>query len=109
MPNALYPHKAGPNDWIIYIQSIFHKSRGVSGRERTISNLPGLDDLTPGQSVGLAVTPKGQLHIFFSGIHLGQIATDVPVDTPIWGMADIFGQCTKIKSETLRGESCGVI
>ena len=75
----------------------------------TIPGLPGLNGLIPGQSVGVAVTHKGELHIFFNGIHLGQIVNDIPVDTPIWGVADIFGPCTKIKSEILSGESCGVV
>ena len=74
-----------------------------------IPGLPDLDELTPGQSVGVAVTPKGELCIFFNGIHVGPIANDIPVDTPIWGVADIFGRCTKIKSEILSGESCGVV
>ena len=74
-----------------------------------IPGLPNLYDLTPGQSVGVAVTPKGEFHIFFNGKHIGQIANDIPVDTPIWGVADIYGQCTKIKSEILSGESCGVV
>ena len=74
-----------------------------------IPGLPYLYDLTPGQSVGVAVTHKGELHIFFNGIHLCQIANDIPVDTPIWGVADICGDCTKIKSEILSGESCGVV
>ena len=74
-----------------------------------IPGLPDLDDLTPGQSVGVAVTPEGELHIFFNRKHLCQIANDIPVDTPIWGVADIYGDCTKIKSEILSGESCGVV
>ena len=74
-----------------------------------IPGLPDLNDLTPGQSVGVAVTPKGELHIFMNGKHVGQIANDIPEDTPIWGVADIYGHCTKIKSEILSGESCGVV
>ena len=74
-----------------------------------IPGLPALYHLTPGQSVGVAVTPKGELHIFMNGKHLGQIANDIPVDTPIWGVADIYGRCIKIKSEILSGESCGVV
>ena len=100
---------AGPNDWIIKYQSIYHNTQGRRSRGRIIPGLSDLYDLTPGQSVGVAVTPKGELHIFFNGKHLCQIANDIPVDTPIWGVADIHGGCTKIKSEILSGESCGVV
>ena len=100
---------AGPNDWIVGYQSIYHNTQGRSGRGRMIPGLPRLIGLTPGQSVGVAVTHKGELHIFFNGKHLGQIANNIPIDTPIWGVVDMYGRCTKIKSEILSGESCGVV
>ena len=109
MPEGLYGDSAGPNDWIIDIQSIYHNAQGRYGRGRMIPGLPNLNDLTYGQSVGVAVTPKVELHIFINGKHIRQIVNDIPVDTPIWGVADIFGQCTKIKSEILSGKSCGVV
>ena len=37
-----------------------------------------------------------------------RIATGLPVDTPLWGAADVWGKCTKIKSEILSGKSGGV-
>ena len=109
MPAELYCASAGPNDWIIEDHSIYHNTRERLGRGRMIPGLPYLYDLTPGQSVGVTVTPKSKLHIFFNGIHLGQIGNDIPVDTPIWGVVDIYGDCTKVKSEILSGESCGVV
>ena len=105
----LYGASAGPNDWIIDSQFIYHNTQGRRGRGRMIPGLPNLYGLTPGQSVGVAVTPKGELYIFFNRKHVGQIVKDIPVDTPIWGVADICGRCTKIKSEILSGESCGVV
>ena len=31
------------------------------------------------------------------------------MNTPLWGVADVFGKCTKIKSEIMSGESSGVV
>ena len=66
-----------------------------------------LEYLTPGQSVGLLFTHNGQLHIFINGKHCYEMATELPGDIPLWGIADVFGKCTKIKSEFISGESSG--
>ena len=55
MPDWLYAASAGPNDWIIKYQSIYHNTQGERGR-RMIPGLPHLNGLTPGQSVGLEVS-----------------------------------------------------
>ena len=31
------------------------------------------------------------------------------MDTPLWGVADVYGLCVKIKSEIMSGESSGVV
>ena len=91
----------GPHEWIY--KENWHKG------SRNFPGLPDLDELTPGQSVGLLVTPNGQLHPFLNGEHCCEIATGLPVDTPLWRVADVFGKCTKIKSEIMSGESSGVV
>ena len=32
------------------------------------------------------------------------VATGLPVNKPLWGAVDVYGNCTKIKSEMLSGE-----
>ena len=94
---------AGPHEWNYNDRSLFHNKQ-----EREFPDLPSLDDLTRGQTVGLMVTTNGQLHFFLDGRHCKKIATGLPVDTPLWGAASVQGKCTKIKSEILSGESGGV-
>ena len=72
------------------------------------TNFPSLNDLTPGQKVGLLVTTSGQLHFFLDGRHCKEIATGLPVDKPLWGAASVYGRCTTIKSEILSGKPCSV-
>ena len=94
---------AGPNEWIYWNRIIYHNNCG-----REFPDLTSLDDLTPGQTVGLLVTSNGQLHLFLDGQHCKKIATELPVDTPLWGVASMYARCTKIKSDILIGESGGV-
>ena len=104
MPTDLYSRVVGLHEWVYKSNVIYHNN--------TWSNLPdppSLDDPTPGQSVGLLVTPNGQLHLFHNDKHYREIATGLPVDTALWGVADMFGKCTKIKSEIMSGESSGVV
>ena len=100
MPSSL----SGLHAWVYDGNSIRHNKE-----KREFPDLPDLDDLTPGQSVELLVTPSGQLHLFLDGEHRHEIATGLPVDTPLWGMADVLGRCTKIRSEIMSGESSGIV
>ena len=104
VPSDLPPTKAGSHEWICYNISIYHNKQPSK-----FPDLPSLNDLTPGQSVGLLVTPNGQLHLFLNGEHRHEIATGLPVDTPLWGVATVCANCTKIKSEIMSGESSGVV
>ena len=102
VPDGLYSYRTGRNNWIIADQHTHHLSQ-----RSLIPDLPLMHELTLGQSVGLAISPKSEIHIFFNGTHLDKIWTYIPVGTPIWGVVDIFGECNMIKSEILSGESCG--
>ena len=104
MPTELPNDRAGPHQWICFGRFIYHNRQSSEFEE-----CPNLHALTPGQSVGLLVTPNGQLHLFLDGKYCLEIATGLPVDTPLWGAADVFGRCTKIKSEIMSGESSGVV
>ena len=103
VPRDLPDWGAGRHEWNYWDSTLFHNKQ-----ERDFPDLPSLDDLTRGQTVGLLVTTNGQLHLFLDGQHRKEIATGLPVDTPLWGAADVNGNCTKIKSEILSGESGGV-
>ena len=103
VPQCLEGSDAGPHEWIFDDDSLFH-----NGNRRDFRGLPSLNDLTPGQSVGLRVTHSGQLHLFVDDELRWEITTGLPVDTPMWGVADLYDRCTKIKSE-LMSESSGVV
>ena len=103
VPSDLPDSDAGPHEWNYYDRTLYHNKRG-----REFPDLPSLNALTLGHTVGLLVTTNGQLHLFLDGRHCKEIATGLPVDTPLWGTADVFGRCTKMKSEILSGESGGV-
>ena len=96
--------KFGPHEWLFIGESLYHHKKPTK-----FNDLLCIDDLTPGQSVGLLVTANGQLHLFIDGKHCREIATGLPVDTPLWGAAGVQGKCTKIKSEIMSGESSGVV
>ena len=90
----------GPHEWYYWDNTLYH-----NGQFSGFPDLPSFSDLTPGQTVGFLVTTNGQLHLFLDGQHRKKIATGLPVDTPLWGVAHVYDNCTKIKSEILKGES----
>ena len=94
--------EAGPHEWIWESSLIYHNDQTYSAPCR-------LKDLTAGHSVGLLVTPSGQLHIFLDDKHQSEVLTGLPVHIPLWGMADVYGRCVKIKSEMMSGRSSGVV
>ena len=98
VPSYLPDETAGAHEWNYWNKSLSHKGLLY------FSDLPSLYDLSRGQSVGLLVTPNGQLHLYLDGQHRKMIATGLPVNVPLWGAADIHGPCIKIKSEILSGE-----
>ena len=100
VPRDLPDRGAGPHEWNYWGRTLFHNKQ-----RREFPDLPSLHDLPRGQTVGLLVTTNGQLHVFLDGQHRKEIATGLPVDTPLWGAASVCGKCTKIKSEILSGES----
>ena len=58
-----------------------------------------LVELHVGQSVGLLVTRDGDLHLFVDGKHREMVWSGLPTDQPLWGVADVCGQCVKIKAD----------
>ena len=109
LPNDVPHHLSGTcssassHEWVYFGNYICYKKQ-----RSDFPDLPSLNDLTPGNSVGLLVTPNGQLDLFLDGEYRCEIANGLPVDTPLWGVADVYGPCAKIKSEILSGESSDV-
>jgi len=73
-----------------------------NGQEKTVSI--NLVELHVRQSVGLLVTRGGDLHLFVDGKHREMVWSGLPTDQPLWGAADVCGQCTKIKADILCGK-----
>ena len=90
---------AGGHEWNYRNRSLWH-----NGSYSEFPHLPSLHDLTTNQSVGLLVTTNGQLHLYLDGRHVQEVATGLPVTTPLWGAVDVCYNCAKIKSEILSGE-----
>lgn len=99
VPDYLPCGKASEHEWYYSAQCLYHNRRS-----HYFPDLPSLSGLTPGQTVGLLVTAGGELHLFLDGRHRKKIASGLPVHTPLWGAADVYGTCTKIKSEILNSK-----
>ena len=94
---------AGPHEWYYSGQSLWH-----DGSYTKFPHLPSLDELSTHQTVGLLISTNGQLHVYIDGRHSECIASGLPVNKPLFGAVDVYGKCTKIKSEFLSGELDGV-
>ena len=102
VPSYLPFNTSGPHEWNYRWSSLWHDRREIS------TGLPLLTNLERHQSVGLLLTSDGQLHVYHDGRHTKKVATNLPVNHHLWGAVDVFGDCTKIKSELLSGELDGV-
>ena len=102
IPNPVPPYlqssDSGPHEWNYIGSSLWHNGEEIS------TGLPYLVDLKPHQTVGLLLTSDGQLHVYHDGRHTKKVATDLPINHHLWGVVDVCGKCTKIKSELLSGE-----
>ena len=61
-------------------------------------------NLGVGESVGLLVTRDGDLHLFVDGKHREMVWSRLPIDQLLWGVADVYGNCVKIKADILCGK-----
>ena len=102
VPSYLQYDDSGPHEWNYRELSLWHNGRIIS------TDLPDLDHLKCHQTVGLLLTSDGQLHVYNDGRHTKKVATNLPVNHHLWGAVDVYGDCTKIKSELLSGELDGV-
>ena len=59
VPRELPLGNAGPHEWNYYGQLLFH-----DGSSTNFPHLPSLDKLSTHQTVGLLISPNGQLHVY---------------------------------------------
>ena len=82
---------SSPNYWILSYDVVYN-----SDQKRQITF--NLRYLSVGQSVGCRVTLNGELHCYVDGEFQCIGWTGLPTDIPYWGVADVYGPVTKIKS-----------
>ena len=104
VPHYLLPLSgAGSDEWYYEDQSLYHNRKRTDFR-----HLPSLNDLRTEERVAIQITDTGKMNIFFNGKFAETIASGLPTDTHLYGAVDVFGPCSKIKSELLSGELDGV-
>ena len=91
----------GPQDWY-YMQKWIFNNGDICSPE-----LPNIDNLNINQTIGLLISSDTKLHVYLNGHHITTVS-GLPVDSHLWGVVDVFANCTKIKSELLSGELDGV-
>ena len=101
VPFTLYGERTGPQDWYYMGNRIYNNGKKCS------PELPDIYNCNTNQTIGLLLSSNGHLHIYFDGHHLTTVS-GLPVDSHLWGAVDVYGDCTKIKSELLSGELDGV-
>ena len=100
---GLPDYSASNNEWYYDGNTLFHNLSSTD-----YSHLPSLHDCEVGNKIGLLLLPNGELHLFLDGKNSAQLATGLPVRESLFGAVDVYGRCTKIKSEILSGELDGV-
>ena len=103
VPYYLPDYGASNNEWYYWGNTLYHNHSHTN-----YSHLPSLDDFEVGNKIGLLLLPNGELHLFLDGKNSAQLATGLPVHKSLFGVVDVIGRCTKIKSEILSGELDGV-
>ena len=93
-------YQASSNDWVYSGNQLLHNKTATD-----FSHLPSLNDRPPvGFSVGLLIDNTGALHIFFNGTSSERLATGLPIHKRLWGVVDVLGIYSMIKSEMLSGK-----
>ena len=99
VPSYLPITVAGSDAWYYYDNRLYHNQSYTE-----FPNIPSLHNLSIQQNIGVQISSNGQLHLFIDGKHMDCVATDLPVNKPLWGAVDVSCRCTEIKSEMLSGE-----
>ena len=101
VPSDLRGRETGPQDWVYSYKSIWNNGENCS------PELPDTFTLNTNQTIGLLISSDTKLHVYLDGRHVTTVS-GLPVDSHLWGAVDVYGDCTKIKSELLSGELDGV-
>ena len=97
VPSLLDGESTGPQDWVYEGYWIWNNRKKCS---------PGLHNthtLNTNQTIGLLISSDTKLHIYLDGRRITTVS-GLPVDSRLWGAVNVYGICTKIKSELLSGE-----
>ena len=81
--------------WLYWNKSVFH-----GGNEQQLSR----ESLKKGDSLGCCITRDGDLEIYINGKERAVGWRNVPVDKPLWGVVDMYGNGVTIQSEFYCGE-----
>ena len=101
VPYTFTEGNIGPQDWVYGSKWIWNNGKKCS------PELPNTFTLNTNQTIGLLISSDTKLHVYLDGHHITTVS-GLPVDSHLWGAVDVFGNCTKIKSELLSGELDGV-
>ena len=69
------------------------------GEKKRISEHCSLFDVGVDQTAGMCFTSTGILYLLIDGEVRGMGWKGLPTDEPLWGVADVYKRCTKIKLE----------
>ena len=99
VPRYLPTGGASNSEWYYSGNTLYHNHSSTN-----YYHLPSLHDFQVGNKIGLLLLPNGELHLFLDGKNSAQLATGLPVHKSLFGAVDVWGRCSKIKSEILSGE-----
>ncbi|XP_064384539.1 probable serine/threonine-protein kinase DDB_G0271682 [Halichondria panicea] len=59
-----------------------------------------IHDFGVGDSLGMLLTLEKEVHWFVNDVWRGSVRVeDYPLDTPMWGVVDVYGRCKQVKAE----------
>ena len=92
VPHSTYDLFTSENYWILSYSTVHHK-----GREKKVEF--DLYDLTVGDIIGCSIHEDGTLHYYVNGKDRGVGWDDkLPVNQAVYGIVDVYGCVTKIRS-----------
>ena len=63
------------------------------------------DALVVGDSLGMLLTLEKEVHWFVNDVWRGSVRVkDYPLDTPMWGVVDVYALCKQVKAEICTGK-----
>ena len=78
---------------LVYSDKILHESHGSLNYK-----LPNINE---SERVGILPTPDGTIHFYVDGLHVKEVKSYFSANQPVWGVVDVNGICTNVKSEVL--------